>query len=140
MPIVLKPNFAKRNGLVTVVAQHAVTLQVLMVAYTDEAGWRTTLETGLLCLYSTSRQKSWTKGEESGNFMKVVDILPDCDGDALVVLVEPQGDEQACHTLARSCFYRSLTKGDLETPPRAGKDEELAHEDIQVLHTSLAHR
>jgi phosphoribosyl-AMP cyclohydrolase len=123
---VVRPNFEKRGGLVTVVAQDANTREVLMVAYTDEAGWRKTLQTGLGSYYSTSRKKSWIKGEESGNFQKVTDILIDCDGDALVYLVEPQGPGLACHTNARSCFYRHATKRFADDPaPNAGRNEEL---------------
>ena len=123
---VLRPNFEKRGGLVTVVAQDAKTKEVLMVAYTDEAGWRKTLETGLGSYYSTSRKKSWVKGEESGNFQKVVDMLIDCDGDALIYLVEPQGPGVACHTNARSCFYRHVTGKVSDDPaPKAGEAEKL---------------
>lgn len=124
--LVLRPNFEKRGGLVTVVAQDSKTREVLMVAYTDEAGWRKTLETGLGCYYSTSRNKSWTKGEESGNYQKVVEMRVDCDGDALIYLVEPQGDGVACHTNARTCFYRSVTgnRGDYDAP-KAGDNEKL---------------
>lgn len=107
---VRRPNFEKRGGLVTVVAQDADTREVLMVAYTDEAGWRQTLETGLGSYYSTSRQESWVKGETSGNLQEVVDVLIDCDGDALIYLVKPLGQGVACHTEARSCFYRSVTR------------------------------
>ena len=130
---VLKPDFAKRGGLVTVVAQDVKTKEVLMVAYTDEAGWLKTLETGLGCYYSTSRKKSWVKGEESGNFQKVVDMLIDCDGDALIYLVEPQGSGVACHTNARSCFYRHVTGKIADDPaPKAGEAEVLPFVDATV--------
>ena len=130
---VLRPNFEKRGGLVTVVAQDARTKEVLMVAYTDETGWRKTLETGLGSYYSTSRNKSWVKGEESGNFQKIVDILVDCDGDALIYLVEPQGPGVACHTGARSCFYRHVTgKASNDHAPKAGAAEELPLVEVQI--------
>lgn len=130
---VLRPNFEKRGGLVTVVAQDSSTQRVLMVAYTDEAGWRKTLETGLGSYYSTSRKKSWVKGEESGNFQKVVDIYVDCDGDALIYLVEPQGPRLACHTNALSCFYRSVfDKSAFLEAPKAGQDEWLPTVDAEV--------
>jgi len=131
---VLRPNFEKRGGLVTVVAQDSKTKEVLMVAYTDEAGWLKTLKTGLGSYYSTSRQKSWVKGEESGNFQKVVAILIDCDGDALVYMVEPQGNKVACHTNARTCFYRSLfDERQICSAPGAGKDEELPYVEADAL-------
>lgn len=130
---VLWPNFEKRNGLATVVAQNADTKEVLMVAYVDETGFRKTLETGLATYYSTSRKKSWVKGEESGNFQKVIEVLVDCDGDALIYLVEPQGSRVACHTSARSCFYRTvlMQQTKLEAP-NAGPNEALSFAEVDV--------
>ena len=109
---ILRPNFEKRDdpklkawaGLVTVVVQNAKTREVLMVAFADEEAVRKTLKTGMATFFTTSRGRLWTKGEESGNFMKVVDVRIDCDGDALLYLVEPQGDGVACHIGARSCW------------------------------------
>lgn len=129
---VLRPNFEKRDGLVTVVVQNAMTGQVLMVAYSDEAGWRKTLETGLVSLYSTSRKRSWVKGEESGNFMKVKEIYIDCDGDAVVYYVEPCGNGVACHTDAVTCFYRDLINGASLLAPKAGEKEELPLVEAEV--------
>lgn len=127
---VFRPNFEKREGLITVVVQ-SMTGLVLMVAYSDEAGWLKTLETGLVSLYSTSRQKSWVKGEESGNFMEVKDIYIDCDGDAVIYRVEPCGDKVACHTEAVSCFYRGLSDQDFPAP-KAGEKEELSLVEVEV--------
>jgi len=128
---VYRPNFEKRGGLITVVVQNAKTGQVLMVAYSDEAAWRKTLETGLLSLYSTSRKKMWVKGEESGNFMKVEEIYIDCDGDAVIYQVEPCGSKVACHTEAVTCFYRSLGIQTLSAP-KAGTGEELPTVEAEV--------
>ena len=128
---VLRPNFEKRGGLITVVVQHILTGQVLMVAYSDEAGWRKTLETGLVSLYSTSRKRSWVKGEESGNFMVVDEIYIDCDGDAVVYLVEPCGNKVACHTEAVTCFYRDFG-GVTLLAPKAGESEELPLTEVEV--------
>jgi phosphoribosyl-AMP cyclohydrolase len=128
---VFRPNFEKRGGLITVVVQSMEAGQVLMVAYSDEAGWLKTLETGLVSLYSTSRKKSWVKGEESGNFMKVKEVYIDCDGDAIVYIVEPCGNKLACHTEAESCFYRSL--GDqVRSAPKAGVSESLPLVEVEV--------
>lgn len=130
---VLRPNFEKRGGLVTVVAQNARTKEVLMVAYTDEIGWKKTLETGLATYYSTSRKESWVKGATSGNLQIVVGMLVDCDGDALVYLVGPQGPCVACHTNARSCFYRSVVGAEnIQPSPNTGNKEFLAHVDVPV--------
>lgn len=128
---VFRPNFEKRGGLITVVVQSMMTGLVLMVAYSDEAGWLKTLETGLVSLYSTSRKKSWVKGEESGNFMEVKDIYVDCDGDAVVYRVEPHGNKVACHTEAETCFYRSLG-GQVFPAPKAGVGEELPIVEVEV--------
>lgn len=102
----LQPNFAKRGGLVTVVAQDVRTKEVLMVASANEEAWRLTMQTGFGHYWSTSRNLLWKKGETTGNLQKVVRVLVDCDGDAILYLVEPQGP--ACHTEQRSCFYRDV--------------------------------
>ena len=107
---VFLPNFDKRGGLVVVVAQDYKSKEVLMVAYTDKAGFLETLATGKAVYFSTSRQKRWMKGEESGDVQLVAEVLVDCDGDALIYRVIQHG-EGACHTKARSCFYRSVVDG-----------------------------
>lgn len=100
------------QGLVTGIAMDAHTREVLMVAFMDAEAVARTRETGLAHFHSRSRGRLWLKGESSGHFLKVQDILVDCDQDALVMLVEPQGP--ACHTGARSCFYRRLVDDRLE--------------------------
>ena len=129
---VLRPNFEKRGGLVIVTAQDFKTKEVLMQAYTDPAGYQETLETGFAVYYSTSRQKRWMKGEESGDVQKVRSIAIDCDGDSLIYFVEQVGSG-ACHTKARSCFYRSVV-GTLQLmdAPHAGVKERLALMDVKV--------
>jgi phosphoribosyl-AMP cyclohydrolase len=93
-------------GLVTAVAQDAASGEVLMVAFMDAEALAATRATGLAHFHSRSRGRLWKKGETSGNVLAVTDILVDCDQDALVLKVEPAGP--ACHTGARSCFYRKL--------------------------------
>lgn len=88
-----------------VVVQEAFTKEVLMLAYADEEALRLTKETGFAHFYSRSRQKIWKKGEESGNTMRVLQIVEDCDRDALLYLVEFSEDKVACHTGRRSCFF-----------------------------------
>lgn len=130
---VLRPNFEKRGGLVDVVVQCGITRDVIMKAKTDEAGFRKTCETGRATFFSESRQKPWVKGEESGNYMDVIDVEVDCDGDALTYIVVTKGDGKACHTGARSCFYRSVFGRPLGIPsPYSGADEVLATMDIAV--------
>jgi phosphoribosyl-AMP cyclohydrolase len=93
-------------GLLTAVVQHAETGEVLMVAFMDAEALERTRETGLAHFHSRSRGRLWMKGETSGNVLKVTAILVDCDQDALVLKALPEG--AACHTGARSCFYRAL--------------------------------
>ena len=91
-----------RAGLVPVVAQHAHTGSVLMLAYANRAALELTLSTGLMHFYSRSRQSLWQKGESSGHRQQVIDLSLDCDGDALLARVLPAGP--ACHTGASNCF------------------------------------
>lgn len=94
------------DGLVPVVVQDIMSLEVLMVAYADEEAIRRTRETGYAHYFSRSRKKIWKKGEESGHVQVVREILIDCDEDCLLYLVEQTG--AACHTGYRTCFYRTL--------------------------------
>jgi len=95
------------HGLVPVVIQDAHTNEVLTLAYMNEEALRRTLESKQTWLWSRSRQQLWHKGETSGHIQHVVEVRVDCDGDALVLRVHPQGP--ACHTGNRSCFYRGLS-------------------------------
>jgi phosphoribosyl-ATP pyrophosphohydrolase/phosphoribosyl-AMP cyclohydrolase len=111
----MKPDeidFGKGGGLVPVVVQDAATLQVLMLAYMNEAALRETLQSGEAVFYSRSRQARWHKGETSGHRMKVLSLTPDCDNDSILLQVEPLGP--ACHRGTTSCF------GD-ETAPSIGR-------------------
>jgi phosphoribosyl-AMP cyclohydrolase len=99
------PDFAKRGGLVTAIAQDHETGEVLMVAYMNEVSFRRTLELGQAVYWSTSRQELWHKGQTSGNVQVVREVLVDCDGDAVLLKVEQRGSG-ACHTGRRSCFFR----------------------------------
>lgn len=99
------------QGLVCAVAVDADSREVLMVAWMDAEAIERTLATGLAHFHSRSRGRLWQKGETSGHVLKVLEIRVDCDQDALVLIVEPAGP--ACHTGARSCFYRRLEGGAL---------------------------
>jgi phosphoribosyl-AMP cyclohydrolase / phosphoribosyl-ATP pyrophosphohydrolase len=101
-------DFGKANGLVTAIAQHALTGEILMVAWMNEEALRLTLASGQAVFYSRSRQQLWRKGETSGHILQVTDILTDCDHDALLLRVMPQGP--ACHTAVRSCFMAEDTE------------------------------
>jgi phosphoribosyl-AMP cyclohydrolase len=94
------------DGLIPTVVQDSKTLEILMVAWMNADSLKRTLATGETWFWSRSRQELWHKGATSGNIQKVVQIKVDCDGDTLLLFVNPAGP--ACHTGARSCFYRSL--------------------------------
>ncbi len=96
------------NGLIPTVVQDANTNQVLMVAYMNRESLARTLEIGETVFWSRSRQSLWHKGDTSGNTQKVRAIYADCDGDTLLIIVDPAGP--ACHTGEVSCFYRELTE------------------------------
>lgn len=98
-------------GLITAVAVDATSGEVLMLAHMDAEALARTRETGLAHFHSRSRGRLWMKGESSGNTLRVVETRVDCDQDAIVLRVEPAGP--ACHTGARSCFYRVLEDGQL---------------------------
>ena len=108
---VFQPKFDS-NGLLSAVAVDAVSREVLMVAFMDHEALAKTRQTGLAHFHSRSRGRLWQKGETSGNVLKVEQILVDCDQDALVLIVRPVGP--ACHTGARSCFFRHLSGDVLE--------------------------
>lgn len=100
-------DWEKCDGLVPVIAQDAVTKDILMQAYMDEVAWEETLRTGRAVYFSRSRRELWRKGEESGNVQFVREIWVDCDGDCVTLHVEQIGGA-ACHDGYRSCFYRRI--------------------------------
>lgn len=97
-----EPDFTKGDGLIPVVVQDAQTLEVLMLGYADQAAWEKTLKEKRVTFFSRSKQRLWTKGEESGHYLELLDWKLDCDQDALLLLVRPVGP--TCHTGDRSCF------------------------------------
>ncbi|MBO5769638.1 MAG: bifunctional phosphoribosyl-AMP cyclohydrolase/phosphoribosyl-ATP diphosphatase HisIE [Spirochaetales bacterium] len=107
-------DFAKGDGLVPAVVQDAVTRKVLMVGYMNEEAYRLTLDRGLVTFYSRSRQRIWTKGETSGNFLQLREILTDCDGDTLLVKAIPSGP--VCHTGADTCFGEENEPSEISSP------------------------
>jgi phosphoribosyl-ATP pyrophosphohydrolase/phosphoribosyl-AMP cyclohydrolase len=102
------------QGLIPAVVQDATTGDVLMMAWMNDLSLRKTLETGQTHFWSRSRQELWHKGDTSGNIQRVLSICVDCDGDTLLVQVEPAGP--ACHTGRETCFYREFdARAGLET-------------------------
>src|SRR3954453_7259324 len=109
----LTPAFSGPDGLVTAVAQDAITGQVLMVAHMNRAAWEETLASGRAVYFSRARRRLWRKGEESGNVQNVREIFVDCDGDTVLLKVEQMGGA-ACHEGYRSCFFRRVTPTGVE--------------------------
>jgi phosphoribosyl-AMP cyclohydrolase len=112
----LTPRF-DASGLIAAVATHVHTGEVLMLAWMNAEALQKTLETGEAHYWSRSRQALWKKGETSGQVQKVRELRVDCDQDAVWIKVDPQGDGGACHTGARSCFYRAWENGRLVERP-----------------------
>lgn len=115
-----------QNGLVCAIAQDWRSKRVLMVAYMNAEALIQTAQTGLAHYYSRSRQKQWQKGEESGHVQKVHELRLDCDGDAVLMLIEQVG-EISCHTGRESCFYRVWQHGDWQIKDAVLKDERLIY-------------
>lgn len=107
----IKINFDKQNGLVPCIIQDANTHRVLMLGYMNDEAYQKTVTEKKVTFFSRSKQRLWTKGETSGNFFDLVDIISDCDNDTLLIKVNPQGP--ACHTGADTCFNEKNTTWDL---------------------------
>jgi phosphoribosyl-AMP cyclohydrolase / phosphoribosyl-ATP pyrophosphohydrolase len=95
-------DFKKGNGLAPAIVQDATTRKILMLGYMNQAALDVTIKSGKATFYSRSKQRLWTKGETSGNFLYVKELLEDCDHDTILVLAEPVGP--TCHTGADTCF------------------------------------
>ena len=113
---VLAPRF-DANGLIAAVATHADTGEVLMFAWMNAEALEKTLATGEAHYWSRSRGELWHKGATSGQVQAVVEARIDCDQDCVWLKVRPGGDGGACHTGARSCFYRVIEDGKLREAP-----------------------
>lgn len=98
------------KGLIPAIVVDSISKKVLTLAYMNEESLRISMEKGLTCFWSRSRQEPWLKGETSGNYQHIVSITADCDKDALVVMVEPDGP--ACHTGEYTCFHNPLFQSD----------------------------
>ena len=101
-------DFNKMDGLVPGIVQDAATHEVLMVGFLNEESYRKTAETGYVTFWSRTRSKLWTKGETSGNRLRVVSAATDCDQDTLLYRVTVEGDGLTCHEGTVSCFTRPL--------------------------------
>lgn len=101
--------FKDPQQLVPAIIQDDKTLKVLMLGYMNQESWNKSVETGLVTFFSRSRQRLWTKGESSGNFLKIISCSNDCDTDTLLIRVDPAG--AVCHTGSVSCFNGRDSEG-----------------------------
>ncbi len=101
-------DFEKMQGLVPAVVQDAANGDVLMVGFMNDAAYQRTLDTGYVTFFSRTRNKLWTKGETSGNRLKVISASTDCDSDTLLFRVDVEGDGLVCHEGTRSCFTKAI--------------------------------
>jgi phosphoribosyl-ATP pyrophosphohydrolase/phosphoribosyl-AMP cyclohydrolase len=102
-------DFNKMDGLIPAIIQDAQTNVVLMMGFMNEEAYQATVDSGKVTFYSRTKQRLWTKGETSGNFLHVVKILPDCDKDTLLIKANPVGP--VCHTGADTCFGEAYKDG-----------------------------
>lgn len=105
----MRIDFSKTNGLVPVIIQHFQNQQVLMLGYMNEEAFAKTRAEGKVTFFSRSKNRLWSKGETSGNFLIVKDILVDCDNDTILVKADPVGP--TCHTGSTTCFKEETAKG-----------------------------
>lgn len=98
----MKLDFEKMNGLVPAIIQDNYTQKVLMLGFMNKEAYQKTVETGKVTFFSRTKNRLWTKGEESGNFLNVVEIKADCDQDTLLIKVHPEGP--VCHTGTDTCW------------------------------------
>jgi len=101
-------DFEKMDGLAPAIVQDDATGEVLMVGFMNPEAFAKTVDSGYVTFYSRTRQKLWTKGETSGNRLRIVAALTDCDRDTLLLRVKVEGDGVVCHTGSKSCFTEPL--------------------------------
>jgi phosphoribosyl-AMP cyclohydrolase len=123
------PDFSGHGGLLPVIAQEAETGEVLMLAYMNAEAYQQTVRGGHAVYYSRSRNRLWTKGEESGHFQTVEEILVDCDGDTILLKVRQVG--AACHRGYRTCFFRRVGPQGLELVQDRVIDPEVVYKEDQ---------
>jgi phosphoribosyl-ATP pyrophosphohydrolase/phosphoribosyl-AMP cyclohydrolase len=104
-------DFNKMGGLIPAIVQDSVTGQVLMLGFMNRAAYEKTLQIGYVTFFSRTRNELWTKGETSGNRLKVITATADCDLDSILCRVEVEGQGVVCHTGTRTCFMTKLPVG-----------------------------
>src|SRR3954449_7140648 len=116
----MKIDFDKMQGLVPAIVQDAGNGEILMLGFMNNAAWDRTQSLGYVTFYSRTRNQLWTKGETSGNRLKVISARTDCDRDSLLIKVEVEGAGVVCHEGTRSCFTRKITVAGTQGDSRAG--------------------
>jgi phosphoribosyl-ATP pyrophosphohydrolase/phosphoribosyl-AMP cyclohydrolase len=114
----MKLDFDKSDGLLPAIIQDSVTNKVLMLGYMNQKALKKTRKEGLVTFYSRSKKRLWTKGETSGNFLEVIEILTDCDNDTILIKANPKGP--VCHTGKDTCFAEK-NKSQLGFPEKTGE-------------------
>lgn len=104
----LKLDFEKMGGLLPAIVQDRETKDILMLGFMNDAAWEKTVRTGLVTFWSRTRDELWTKGETSGNHLKLRRMWVDCDNDTVLLEVDPVGP--TCHTGERSCFFEEIAR------------------------------
>lgn len=115
-------DFEKMQGLVPAIVQDAANGEILMLGFMNQEAWEKTASGGYVTFYSRTRKTLWTKGETSGNRLKVVSASTDCDFDSLLIKVEVEGEGVVCHEGTRSCFTKELAIAAAPRLPRTEKD------------------
>ena len=104
----IEMDFQKMTGLVPAIIQDFSSGQILMLGFVNREAWEKTVSSGYVTFYSRTRNELWTKGETSGNRLKVVSVSTDCDRDSLLIQVEVEGAGVVCHEGTRSCFTKKI--------------------------------
>jgi phosphoribosyl-ATP pyrophosphohydrolase/phosphoribosyl-AMP cyclohydrolase len=105
----MKIDFDKMQGLVPAIVQDSANREILMLGFMNREAWEKTQEIGYVTFYSRTRNELWTKGETSGNWLKVISAATDCDRDSLLIKVEVEGAGVVCHEGTRSCFTKVIS-------------------------------
>jgi phosphoribosyl-ATP pyrophosphohydrolase/phosphoribosyl-AMP cyclohydrolase len=126
----MKIDFDKMQGLVPAIVQDSANGEILMLGFMNREAWEKTQEIGYVTFYSRTRNELWTKGETSGNRLKVISAATDCDRDSLLIKVEVEGAGVVCHEGTRSCFTRKINVGGTQGNSRAGAPAPHVSEEI----------
>src|SRR6266496_1586553 len=105
----MKIDFEKMQGLVPAIVQDSANSEILMLGFMNREAWEKTQELGYVTFYSRTRNELWTKGETSGNRLKVISAATDCDRDSILIKVEVEGAGVVCHEGTRSCFTKTIS-------------------------------